>query len=43
MAYVRVLGGIAVLGGGFLAYAAVQSRHVGFSFTINFALYCIIV
>ncbi|XP_028417433.1 glycerol-3-phosphate dehydrogenase, mitochondrial-like [Dendronephthya gigantea] len=27
MAYVRVLGGIAVLGGGCLAYAAVQSRH----------------
>ena len=29
MAYVRVLGGLAVLGGGCLAYAAAQSRHVG--------------
>ena len=28
MAYVRVLGGLAVLGGGCLAYAVAQSHHV---------------
>lgn len=30
MAYVKVVGGLAILGGGCLAFAAAQSRHVGF-------------
>lgn len=30
MAYIRVLGGLAVFGGGCLAYVASQTRHVGF-------------
>ena len=41
MAYVRVLGGLTVLGGGCLAYAVAQTHHVGVN-SIEYEVQCVL-